>query len=85
MQITLQLKGKMKSKHFHEAYKRFMLVVVKKIQTLPIDLLKKSDECARRLIKEHFDKTLKDLQDKEEKKKLVEKYPPLKTKKHETK
>jgi hypothetical protein len=72
----------MKSKHFHEAYKRFMLVVVKKIQSLPIDLLKRSDECARRLIKEHFDKTLQELQEREKKKKLNEKYPPLKTKKN---
>lgn len=62
-----------------------MLVVVKKIQTLPVDLLKKSDECARRLIKEHFDKTLQELQDKEKKKKLLEKYPPIKTKKNEAK
>ncbi len=76
--MTLQLKGHMKDKFFHEAYKKFMVIVVKKLQGLSADQLKASEKTARVLIKEYFLKIEKDLAKKAAHKKLVKRYPPLK-------
>jgi hypothetical protein len=75
--ITLQLKGQMKNPHFKEAYKQFMVIVVKKVQALSADALKNPVPTARKLIHDHFNKIIADLAKKDAKKKLHQKYPPL--------
>lgn len=68
----------MKNKHFHEAYKQFMVLVVKDVTHLSADALKDSEKTARKLIHDHFPKLLAGLGKKAEKSKLLHKYPPLK-------
>jgi hypothetical protein len=76
--ITLQLKGQMKSPYFQEAYKQFMVIVVKKVQSLSADALKNPVPTARKLIHDHFNKIIADLAKQDAKKKLHQKHPPLK-------
>jgi hypothetical protein len=68
----------MKNPHFHEAYKQFMVIVVKRVQSLSADQLKNPLPTARKLIADHFDKIIAALAKKSAHKKLVSKYPPLK-------
>ena len=77
-QFTLQLKQYMKNKFFHAAYKQFMVLVVKEIPHLSADALKAPEKTARKLIHDHFPKLLAALAKKDEKKKTLHKYPPLK-------
>jgi hypothetical protein len=58
----------MKNKHFHEAYKQFMVIVVKSVQSLSADQLKAPEKTARKLIADHFVKILAKLNKKAEKK-----------------
>jgi hypothetical protein len=67
----------MKNKHFHEAYKQFMVIVVKRVQSLSADQLKSPEKTARGLIAAHFNKILAALNKKAEKKKIEKKYPKL--------
>ncbi len=72
----------MKEKHWHEAYKKFMVIVIKKVQSLSPDQLKKPDSTAKMLIDHHFKKIIAEIAKKSAKKKLKQRYPPLK-KKHD--
>ena len=58
-QITLQLKDYMAKKHFKEAYKKFMVIVIEKILGLNPDAIKNGFTTAKMLIKNHFMKLLK--------------------------
>ena len=49
----------MSDKHFKEAYKKFMVIVIEKIQGLSADALKNGFATAKLLIKNHFMKLLK--------------------------
>lgn len=75
--ITLNLKSRMKNPHFHDAYKQFMVIVVKRVQQFTPDQLKNPETSARRLIKDYFEKILHDLEEKDKKKKVEKKYPPI--------
>lgn len=71
----------MKDPNFHNAYKQFMVIVVKRVQAFTPDQLKHPEASARRLVKDYFEKIMTDLHKKEEKHKIEKKYPPL-NKKH---
>jgi hypothetical protein len=72
----------MKNVHFHEAYKQFMVIVVKRVQGLSTDQLKAPEKTARMLIKENFHKVLSAISKKSAHKKLNAKYPPIKVSKN---
>jgi hypothetical protein len=80
-QVTLQLKVHMKNPHFKEAYKQFMVLFIKKVQTLTPDQLKKPLETARMMIANYFNHILADITAKAKKKALFKKHPPLPKKK----
>lgn len=74
-QITLQLKSHMKNPLFKQAYKQFMTLLLKKVQTMSPDSLKNAEKTARTFIADHWNRILNELSNKKEKKRLEKKYP----------
>jgi len=72
----------MKDKNFKPAYKEFMTVIIKRIVKFTPDQIKATDVSSTKLVHDYFEKILKEMNDKEKKKKRLAKYPPLKIKKH---
>jgi hypothetical protein len=67
--ITLEIKGQMAKKHFHDAYKKFMVNVVKRVQSLSPDQLKHHEATAKKLVADYFTPVLNEMEKKSEEKK----------------
>ena len=74
-QITLQLKGHMSNPHFKKAYKQFMTLLLKKVQTMSADALKDPEKTARVFIADNWKRILDEITNKTEQKRLEKKYP----------
>ena len=65
----------MKSPFFKQAYKQFMVLLLKKVQEFSADSLKNPEPTARTFIADNWRRILDDFEKKDEEKELERKYP----------